>query len=234
MNCQAVIFDLDGVITDTATYHYRGWKRLADELGIYFDETINERLRGIDRMASFEVILERSPRPYTPEEKIRCANRKNEYYRALLEEITPADILPGVMAFLGEIDRRGLKTALASASKNAGFVLDRLQLHDRFDFVVDAAGVRRGKPDPEMFLLAAEKLATPPAACIGIEDAAAGIEAIVRAGMFAVGLGRPETVRHAHLLLKDMTEYARILELIPFHKTDDTEVVPPGGQTTGF
>src|ERR1035437_7207165 len=132
MQYQVVVFDLDGVITDTATFHYRGWKRLADELGIYFDETINERLRGIDRMASFEVILERSPRTFPPEEKNRCANRKNEYYRRLLEEITPSDILPGVMDFLEELKRRGIKTALASASKNASFVLQRLQLNHHF------------------------------------------------------------------------------------------------------
>ena len=214
MNYQAVVFDLDGVITDTATFHYRGWKRLADELGIYFDETINERLRGIDRMASFEVVLERSTKVFSHEEKVGHANRKNEYYRQLLEEITPADILPGVMDFLGALKPRGIKTALASASKNASFVLERLQLSHHFDFVADASKVSKGKPDPEVFLLCATQLAIPPAACIGVEDAAAGIEAILRAGMFAVGVGRPETVAHAHLLLKDLTEYPRILALI--------------------
>jgi beta-phosphoglucomutase len=214
MKVQAVVFDLDGVITDTAAFHYRGWKRLADELGIHFDETINERLRGIDRMASFEVILERSPRTYSPEEKTHHANRKNEYYRQLLEEITPADILPGVMDFLGELKRRHIKTALASASKNASFVLQRLQLEHHFDYVADAAKVARGKPDPEVFLVCAAELGIPPAACIGVEDAAAGIQSILGAGMYAVGVGRPETVRGAHLLLKDLTEYPRILTLI--------------------
>jgi beta-phosphoglucomutase len=214
MKIEAVVFDLDGVITDTAAFHYRGWKRLADELGIPFDETINERLRGIDRMASFEVILERSPRLFSPAEKTMYANRKNDYYRQLLEEITPVDILPGVMDFLGELKRRNLKTALASASRNAPFVLQRLQLNRHFDFVADAAQVARGKPDPEMFLLAATRLGVAPAACIGVEDAAAGIQAIVGAGMFAVGVGRPETVQGAHLLLKDLTEYPRILALM--------------------
>lgn len=214
MKIQAVVFDLDGVITDTAAFHYRGWKRLADELGIPFDETINERLRGIDRMASFEVILERSSRLFSPAEKTLYANRKNDYYRELLEEISPVDILPGVMDFLAELKKRKLKTALASASRNASFVLQRLQLNRHFDFVVDAAQVAKGKPDPEMFLLAASQLGVAPAACIGVEDAAAGIQAIVGAGMFAVGVGRPETVQGAHLLLKDLTEYPRILALM--------------------
>ena len=144
MKIEAVIFDLDGVITDTAAFHYRGWKRLADELDIPFDETINERLRGIDRLASFEVILERSPRLFSPAEKLMHATRKNEYYRQLLEEITPGDILPGVMDFLGALKKRKLKTALASASRNASFVLHRLQLNRHFDFVVDAAQVAKG------------------------------------------------------------------------------------------
>jgi len=214
MSYEAVIFDLDGVVTDTARYHYLAWKRLADELGIYFDELINERLRGVSRMASFEIILERTTRPYSPQEKDRHVATKNGYYQALLADLTPGNILPGTMDLLAALKARRVRTALASASRNAPFVLERLGLERAFQAVVDAASIRNPKPHPEMFLRAAEGLGVPPPRCIGVEDAAAGITAIHRAGMYAVGVGREETVAEADLLLKDLTEYPRILALI--------------------
>jgi len=214
MRYEAVILDLDGVITDTARHHYLAWKRLADELGIYFDEKINERLRGVSRMGSFEIILERADRRFSEAEKQRCAATKNGYYKTLLQDITPADILPGTMELMDGLRARGIKTAVASASRNAPFVLDKLQLSGAFDYVVDAAAIVNPKPHPEMFLAAAEHLGVAPGECIGVEDAAAGITAIHRAGMFAVGVGNPETVKEADILLKDLSEYPRILELI--------------------
>lgn len=214
MICKAVIFDLDGVITDTARYHYLAWKRLADRLGIYFDEQINERLRGVSRMGSFEIILERADRPFGVEEKERCVAEKNAFYTKLLEEMSEKDILPGAMEFVGELEKRGIRTAIASASRNAPFVLSKLGIADRFDYIVDAAKIARGKPDPEAFLNAAANLGVAPRRCIGVEDAAAGIAAIKAAGMFAVGVGNPETVIQADLIIPDLTEHFRILRLI--------------------
>ncbi|MFV9567190.1 beta-phosphoglucomutase [Thermoanaerobacter mathranii] len=211
---RGVIFDLDGVITDTARYHYLAWKKLADELGIYFDEVINERLKGVSRLESLEIILEKSDKKYSQEEKEYYANKKNEYYKEMIKRITPQDLLPGVERFIEELKKRGIKTAIASVSKNAFTVLENLKIKDKFDYIVDANEIRHGKPDPEIFLNAAKHLGIPPERCIGIEDSAAGITAIKRAGMYAVGVGNPETVKEADLILKDLSEAYKILELL--------------------
>lgn len=208
-----VIFDLDGVITDTARYHYLAWKKLADELGIYFDETINERLKGISRIESFEIILEKSDRKYSQEEKEYYANKKNEYYKEMIKNITPNDLLPGVVEFIDELKKRNIKTAIASVSKNAFAVIENLRIIDKFDYIVDANEIKNGKPDPEIFLNAAKNIGISPEKCIGIEDSAAGITAIKRAGMFAVGVGNPETVKDADLILKDLSNADEILKL---------------------
>ncbi|MDP9750123.1 beta-phosphoglucomutase [Thermoanaerobacter pentosaceus] len=211
---RGVIFDLDGVITDTARYHYLAWKKLADELGIYFDEVINERLKGVSRLESLEIILEKSDKKYSQEEKEYYANKKNEYYKEMIKRITPQDLLPGVERFIKELKKRGIKTAIASVSKNAFTVLENLKIKDKFDYIVDANEIKHGKPDPEIFLNAAKHLGIPPERCIGIEDSAAGITAIKRAGMYAVGVGNPETVKEADLILKDLSEAYKILELL--------------------
>lgn len=211
---RGVIFDLDGVITDTARYHYLAWKKLADELGIYFDEVINERLKGVSRLQSLEIILEKSDKKYSQEEKEYYANKKNEYYKEMIKKITPEDLLPGVERFIEELKKRGIKTAIASVSKNAFTVVENLKIRDQFDYIVDANEIKHGKPDPEIFLNAAKHLGIPPEKCIGIEDSAAGITAIKKAGMFAVGVGNPETVKEADLILKDLSEADKILELL--------------------
>jgi beta-phosphoglucomutase len=198
---RAMIFDLDGVITDTAEYHYLAWKQLAEELGIPFDREFNEQLKGVSRMESLEKILARGNRQnaYTPEEKERLATKKNEHYKQLIGRITPADLLPGIPEFLKEVKGAGVKIALASASKNAPFVIERLQIGHYFDAMVDAATIKNSKPHPEIFLRAGELLSVDPSECVGVEDAEAGIEAIKRAGMFAVGVGTPEAMHQADL-----------------------------------
>ncbi|SDF31756.1 beta-phosphoglucomutase [Thermoanaerobacter thermohydrosulfuricus] len=211
---RGVIFDLDGVITDTARYHYLAWKKLTDELGIYFDEVINERLKGVSRLQSLEIILEKSDKKYSQEEKEYYANKKNEYYKEMIKRITPEDLLPGVERFIEELKKRGIKIAIASVSKNAFTVVENLKIRDQFDYIVDANEIKHGKPDPEIFLNAAKHLGIPPEKCIGIEDSAAGIAAIKKAGMFAVGVGNPETVKEADLILKDLSEADKILELL--------------------
>ena len=186
---RAVIFDLDGVLTDTARVHYRAWKRLADELGIEFDERINRRLKGVDRMASLEILLERAGRRFDDAEKAELAARKNGYYRDQIEHFTPGDLLPGALEAVAAVGAAGLKIGLASASRNAPRLLERLGIADRFDFIADPATVERGKPAPDIFLAAARGLGVEPAACLGIEDAAAGVAAIKAAGMAALGIG---------------------------------------------
>lgn len=182
------IFDLDGVITDTAKFHYLAWKRLADEIGVPFDEDVNERLRGVDRLASLRIVLERSPRTYSAEEQQALAERKNGYYREMIQTITPADLLPGIPELLQALRERGIPMALASASKNAPDVITRLRIAGWFSAVVDAAQITRGKPDPEIFLAAAKLLDAPPQQCVVVEDAQAGIDAAKRAGMRAVAV----------------------------------------------
>ena len=188
---EAVLFDLDGVLCDTSEYHFLAWKRLADELGLRFIRMDNERLTGVSRLRSFEIILEINGRQaaYSENEKNRLANRKNAYYKDLIEQMAPANILPGVQQFLYACRHARLNLAVASASKNAQRVLERIGLSDAFDYVADAAQIKCAKPDPEVFLDCAHALRVRPERCIGIEDAQAGIQAIHAAGMFSVGIG---------------------------------------------
>ncbi len=204
---KAVIFDLDGVITDTAHYHYLAWKRLADSVDAPFDEAFNEQLKGVDRMGSLELILARAPRTYTLEEKRALADTKNTHYQELIATMTPGDLLPGALRALEEVRAAGLKIGLASVSRNAFTVLDRLGIRDRFDDVVDAATIVNGKPDPEIFLTAAAHLGVEPKDCLGVEDAAAGVASIKDAGMFAVGVGSPEVLHRADRVIPSMEAF---------------------------
>jgi beta-phosphoglucomutase len=188
MNLLAVIFDLDGVIVSTDEYHYQGWQRLADEEGIYFDRTINQRLRGVSRMESLAILLERAPHVYTDEQRRAMAERKNGYYKVLLGNLSPADILPGSLKLLEALRQRRIKIAVASSSRNAAFILQRIGLDQAFDAVVDGNDITRSKPAPEIFLLAAQRLGVPPATCLVVEDAEAGITAAHAAGMPALGV----------------------------------------------
>ena len=189
MSIKAVIFDLDGVICRTDRYHYLAWKALADRLGIPFDEAINNRLRGVSRMASLEIILEKSPWTLPEEEKIRLAEEKNALYRTYLQQMTPADVSVDVMDTLKELRRRGLLLAIGSSSKNAGFILERIGLDKFFDAVSDGNNITHSKPDPEVFVCAARMLEMPPQDCLVVEDARVGVDAAKNAGMSAAGIG---------------------------------------------
>lgn len=204
---RALIFDLDGVLTDTAHTHYEAWKQLADEIGVHFDRTINERLKGVDRMASLAIILERAERAYSLDERLQLASRKNGYYVQAIQRVSPADLFDGVLRVLDEARAEGLKIGLASASRNAPTLLARLGIADRFDYVADSARIRRAKPDPEIFLDVAANLGVAPSQCIGVEDAVAGIEAIHAAGMPAIGIGSPEGLPQADVVLASISEF---------------------------
>lgn len=199
---RAFIFDLDGVITDTAEYHYRGWKRLADEAGIPFSRADNEHLRGVPRRESLMLILKGHK---FPEEKLlEMMERKNNYYLAFIKEITPRDLLPGAKELLEEIRASGLKNALGSASKNAGEVIERLGIRDLFDAISDGFSVERQKPAPDLFVHAAGQLGLAPDECVVIEDAAAGIEAAKAGGFRSVGLGPHERVGQAEVVFPSL------------------------------
>lgn len=189
MNFQGIIFDLDGVICFTDEYHYQAWKELANREGIPFDRAINNRLRGISRMESLEIILERAKRPYSQEEKEKMAAAKNTRYQELLRGMTPADLSPEVFETLEALRKKGLKLAIGSSSKNTPLILDRLGLGGYFDAVSDGNNITRSKPDPEVFLKAAEYLGLAPESCLVVEDALSGVEAAHRAGMKAAVLG---------------------------------------------
>lgn len=204
---QAVIFDLDGVITDTAHYHYLAWKRLAESQGVPFDRAFNEHLKGIDRMGSLELILASSGKHYSEQEKLALADAKNLHYQELIATMSDADLLPGALEALDAVRAAGLKIGLASVSKNAQTVLRRLGITDKFDYVVDAAAIAHGKPDPEIFLKAAAELGVAPADCLGVEDAVAGVAAIKAAGMVALGVGRPEVLTQADHVIPGLDQF---------------------------
>lgn len=203
----AAIFDLDGVIADTARSHFLAWKRLADRLGLPFDLETNERLKGVPRMASLDIILEGSKTPYTAEAKQALAAEKNAHYVEIISNLTPNDILPGAREAIERIRRRGLKTALASASKNAVYLIECLQITDILDYVADANFVQQHKPDPEIFLNAAYGLNVIPQKCIAFEDAISGVAAIKSAGMYAVGIGHPETLSAADIVVPSLGDF---------------------------
>lgn len=205
---EAFIFDLDGVITDTAEHHYLAWKKLGEDLGIPFEREFNETLKGVSRTESLERILQLGNRQhdFSSEEKIKLATKKNAHYVDLIQHITAKDLLPGVEAFLQQIKQAGLKIAMASASKNALMVANSLGISHYFNHIVDAGTVTNSKPDPEVFLKAAEAIHVFPEFCIGVEDAAAGVEAINSANMFSVAIGDPSILGHANLVLSSTAE----------------------------
>ncbi|MGY3750481.1 beta-phosphoglucomutase [Vagococcus acidifermentans] len=199
MAIKGFVFDLDGVITDSAEYHYIAWKNLAAGLGIELDRAFNEQLKGISRMDSLNRILAYGNQSdmYDAAQKEALAQKKNDEYVKLIQQVTPADILPGISELFADLKAAGIRIALASASKNGPFILERLGLMAQVDTIVDPAELANGKPDPEIFLKAAEQLNLAPAECVGVEDAEAGIEAINRAGMFSVGVGTKEAMKDA-------------------------------------
>ena len=193
MKYKAVIFDLDGVICFTDKYHYQAWKEMADGIGVYFDEVINNRLRGVSRMASLDIILERSEKSYTEEEKEKLAAQKNEIYKKLLEQMSPADLSDEVKNTLDELRKRGYKLAIGSSSKNTKMILKQLGLDGYFDAISDGTNITHSKPDPEVFLKAAQFLGMNPEVCLVVEDALAGIDAAVAGGFDSAGVGEAAT-----------------------------------------
>lgn len=202
---QGVIFDLDGVIVSTDEYHFQAWKKLAEAEGIPFDRNDNERLRGVSRMESLEIILEKADREYTEAEKVDMATRKNEIYRKSLKNLTPADILPGVMEVLEGLRARGIKMAIGSSSKNAQPILRAIGLDQAFDAIVDGTHIQRSKPDPQVFSMAGEQLGMLPDQCLVVEDADAGVDAGLAAGMPVLAVGAATGHAGATLKADDLT-----------------------------
>ncbi len=184
----AVIFDLDGVICSTDEYHYLAWKELADSLALPFDRQYNNKLRGVSRLESLNLILALGERQYSDEEKQAMAQKKNDTYRRLLEKMSPADVSDDVLSTLNELKRK-YPLAIGSSSRNTKFILSRIGLADFFDAVIDGNDISASKPDPEVFLKAADALSQRPSSCLVVEDAAAGIEAAVRGGFDSAGIG---------------------------------------------
>ena len=190
---KAVLFDLDGVITDTAEYHYLAWKALAEELGIEgVNRSFNEQLKGVSRDDSLQKILDLGQLTVSSEEFAELADRKNRNYVDMIQKVSPRDIYPGILELLRALREKGIKIALASASKNGPFLLKQMDIEDYFDAVADPAKIAVSKPAPDIFLAAAEQVEVPISACIGIEDAQAGIQAIQAAGALPVGVGKAE------------------------------------------
>lgn len=209
MTIQAFIFDLDGVLTDTAEYHFLAWKALADQLGVDFDKTDNEQLKGVDRMGSLQFILQKGGLRLPEKQILALAEQKNHHYQQLIAGMSEADLFEGVTKLFNVLKDRNIAIGLASASKNAAMVLERLGITDAFDYVADASKVKQGKPHPEIFLTVADALNTPPAQCVGIEDSLAGLQAIIDAGMHSVGIGDARVLHQADVV------YAHIRELEP-------------------
>lgn len=214
---KAFIFDLDGVITNTAEYHFLAWKQLAEELNINFTKGDNERLKGVSRIRSFEIILEINNilDRFSKQERKVLADKKNSYYVELIKQITPKDVLPGIRELLDDLKMNNVRTAIASASKNAFTVIEGLEMKNEFNYIVDAKKIKNSKPAPDVFLKAAEALCVEPKCCVGVEDAEAGIEAINAAGMFSVGVGSPEKMKEANFIVNSTIElnYEEIKEV---------------------
>lgn len=201
MEIKACLFDLDGVIVDTAKYHFIAWREIARELGFEFTEHDNERLKGVSRIRSLEILLEVGGITLDETEKERLAEKKNNDYLQYILKMTPDELLPSAKEFLLDLRRKGIKTALGSASKNAPVILDRLQITKLFDAIIDGNKVTKAKPDPEIFLKGAEELSISPDNCVVFEDAEAGIEAALAAHMKCIGIGSPLILRKANLVI---------------------------------
>lgn len=213
---KACLFDLDGVLVDTAKYHYLAWKRLAEELGFVFTPEDNERLKGVSRMASLDILLEVGGLELDDATKSALADKKNRWYVEYISHMDEQEILPGALPFLRELRENGILIALGSASKNAMTILNNTGLVPYFDAIIDGTKTASAKPDPEVFLLGARELGAQPQECVVFEDAEAGIEAAKRAGMRSIGIGSPEVLGAADAVvpsLQDMTT-VRLLELV--------------------
>lgn len=205
-----VIFDLDGVICFTDKYHYQAWKAVADKMNIYFDEQINNRLRGVSRMASLEIILERYDGTLTDAEKEALATEKNEIYKNLLVNMTPADLSDEVKSTLDALRAAGMKLAIGSSSRNTKFILSRLGLEGYFDAISDGTNITRSKPDPEVFLMAAEFIGEKPEDCLVVEDAEAGIAGAAAGGFDSAGLGEAAACGKATYAMKSFADLKAI------------------------
>lgn len=204
---KACIFDLDGVIVDTAHYHYLAWRRLAKEIGVEFTASDNERLKGVSRMRSLEIICELGGVSLSEEEMRRMADRKNSWFGDYVAKMAPEEIFPGVKKLIDDLKGMGLAVALASSSKNAQTVIKLLGIETTFDAVVDGTMVVNSKPDPEIFLLAAKRLGVEPESCLVFEDAEAGVDAALAAGMKCVGVGSPVQLKRAHKVITNTGEF---------------------------
>ena len=203
---KAIIFDLDGVIVSTDNLHYLAWKQMADDENIYFDERINNRLRGVSRRESLDIILEKANKTYTAEEKKALTDKKNETYVQLLQSLTPKDILPHVVEVLDILKKRNLPIAIGSSSKNTKIILKQIGLTTRFNAIADGNDITRSKPHPDVFLVAASKLNIEPEYCAVVEDAVAGIQAAKNANMFGIGIGIATTSALCDAKIKDVIE----------------------------
>lgn len=212
MKYRGIIFDLDGVICHTDSFHYQAWKAVADRLGIYFDEAINNRLRGVSRMESFEIILENYDGTMSEAEKLQYTAEKNEIYKKLLGTMSPKDLSAEVKETLDELQRRGFKLAIGSSSRNARFILERLGLGGYFDAVADGSQISRSKPDPEVFLLAAKLMGEAQEDCLVVEDARAGLMAAKAGGMDAAGIGDASGCEVADYHLQSFRELLTVCE----------------------
>lgn len=203
---KAFIFDLDGVIVDTARFHFLAWKKLADELEIPFTEHDNERLKGVSRIRSLDIILEMGKVQMNDNDKAHFLKEKNEDYLSYIATMTPDDVLPDVPRILNFLNSHHIPMALGSASKNAKSILEKVHLLNAFNAIVDGNEVNKAKPDPEVFLIAAQKLSVPPQQCVVVEDAIAGIKAANAAQMYSIGIGHPAILSEARCVFKNFTE----------------------------
>lgn len=203
---KACLFDLDGVLVDTAKYHYLAWKRLAEELGFDFTEEDNERLKGVSRMASLEILLSIGGIELDENKKQELAERKNAWYFDMISKMDASEVLPGALEFLQECRNNGLKVALGSASKNAMTILNNTGITSYFDAIIDGTHTTTAKPDPEVFLLGAAEVGIAPEQCVVFEDAEAGIEAARRAGMHCIGIGSPENLGKADFVISSLQD----------------------------
>lgn len=205
---KAVLFDLDGVITDTAEYHFRAWKALAEEIGIDgVDREFNEQLKGVSREDSLQKILDLGGKKVSAEEFAALAKRKNDNYVQMIQDVSPTDVYPGILQLLEDLRSNGVKIALASASKNGPFLLERMALTEYFDAIADPAEVAASKPAPDIFIAAAHAVGVLPAESIGLEDSQAGIQAIKDSGALPIGVGRPEDLGEDIVVVPDTTHY---------------------------